>query len=347
MQAIRTQSVGLSLFVASLLMAAGLRLSLLERWSALLLWGLLAFAACGVAAYALTPEQTRAQRGVDLLSGEVGGPPERQIRRQLRFDALLYPATFVPLGVAVMSLSYLLLLGVGPARAAGAATVIAVSLAMAATSFVWRYAVRQGDEYERLGQQLTDVQERERARSEARETQSLRLSLERGFAETDSGPGARVFQELDQEYAQLRPALESRRDADPLAVSRVPALAGEPDRRGLSVLVDALELTEAMRGPGRKHLQDEIADLERAAVRSRADRPPPEQIEIRNATLASHQERLALLDRLQLRVDQLLYQGRRCEASLHRTRIELAAIRAGGSEISVSSVVEALQGTIQ
>jgi hypothetical protein len=302
-----------------------------------------------VVAYRLAPEPWpgRAERGADLGSGEGGGPPEPEIRRQLRLDAVLHPATVVPLAVAVVSVSYLLLLGPDRGRGTGAATVIAISLVMAATSFVWRYAVRYGDEYARLDQQLTEVQQRERARAEERETRSLRLKLERGFAETASVVGARAFEELEREYALLRPALESRRDVDPLSVARIPALAAETYRRGLSVLVDALELVEAMRGPVRDRLQAEIAELERETALSRVDRPPPERVEIREATLVAHRERIALLDRLQLRVDQLLYQGGRCEASLHRTRIELAAVRTGGSETSVNSVLEALQGTIE
>ena len=113
MQAARTQTVGLSLFVASLLLAGGLRLAPLDRWSALapwvLLWGLLAFAGCAVAAHRLAPEPWpgRAERGADLESGEGGGPPEPRIRRQLRLDALLHPATVLPLGIAATSVSYL------------------------------------------------------------------------------------------------------------------------------------------------------------------------------------------------------------------------------------------------
>ena len=353
MQAARTQAVGLSLLVASLLLAGGLRLAPLERWSALvpwvLLWGLLAFAGCALTAYRRAPEPWpgRAERGADLGSSAGGGTSEPQIRRQLRLDALLHPATVVPLGVAATSVSYLVLLGADWRRGAGAAAAIAIALVMAATSFVWRYAVRYSDEHARLEQRLTDVRERERARVEERETRSLRHRLERGFAEAESSVGTRAFEELDQEYAQLRPALESRREADPLLVGRIPALAAETYRRGLSVLVDALELIEAMREPRRGRLQTEIAELERETATSRADRPALETVEIRKATLVSHRERIALLDRQQLRVDQLLYQGGRCEASLHRTRIELAAIRAGGSETSVDSVVEALQGTIQ
>ena len=68
---------------------------------------------------------------------------------------------------------------------------------------------------------------------------------------------------------------------------------------------------------------------------------------IREDTLASHRQRLAMLDQLQLRAEQLLHLAGRCEASLHLTRIELAAIRAGSSENSIDSAVEALQETVR
>ena len=44
--------------------------------------------------------------------------------------------------------------------------------------------------------------------------------------------------------------------------------------------------------------------------------------------------------------DKLLYQSDRCEASLHRTRIELAALTAESSETSVSAVTETFEKTI-
>jgi hypothetical protein len=346
MQAARTQAVGISLLVASLLLAAGLRVPLLERWSALvpwvLLWGLVGFAGCVVAAH-----RPALDGWSDLGSGESGGSSERQIRGQLRRAALLHPATLVPLGVAVVSVSYLLLLEPDRSRGTGAVAVMAMAPAVAATSFVWRYAFRYGDEYARLEQQLSEVQQRERARLEEQETRSLRLELERGFAESASAAGARAFEELEREYARLRPALESRREVDPLSIARIPALATETYRRGLSVLVDALELTEAMRGAGRDRLEQEIAELERETAPTLSDGRSAERVAIREATLVLHRERIALLDRLQLRVEQLLHQAGRCEASLHRTRIELAAIRTGGSETSVNGVVAALQGTIQ
>ena len=70
------------------------------------------------------------------------------------------------------------------------------------------------------------------------------------------------------------------------------------------------------------------------------------RLRLKEDTLASHSQRLAMLEKLQLRVEQLLYQASRCEASLHGTRVELAAIRTGSSEATVDSVTEALRRTI-
>ncbi len=72
-----------------------------------------------------------------------------------------------------------------------------------------------------------------------------------------------------------------------------------------------------------------------------------EWIRVSEDRLASRKQSLDLVDQLQLRVGQLLFQAERCEASLYRTRIEVAAIRTGSSETSVDSVIQALQATIQ
>ena len=351
------QTVAIPLVVVSLLLAAGLRLPLLERCSALvpwvLLWGLLAFSTCAVIAYRPAPEEWSGlvEEGEDPgpedpVPGDGGdGPPEPDLDRQLRLNALAHPLTLLPLALAAISLSYLLL---DPDRARGTEATVAIilSLVVAAASFLWRYVVRYGDDHELLEQRLAELHERGRSRQEEREARSLGVRLERGFTETASLAGARILAELEREYAQLQEALASRREVDPLAVARVPALAAETRRRGLSVLADALELLEATAGSGRERLQAEIARLEREAS-SDLDGPPEGLVAIRDATLASQRERLALLDQLRLRVEQLLHQAGRCEASLHRTRIELAAIRTGSSEPSVNSVVEALRGTIQ
>ncbi len=53
-----------------------------------------------------------------------------------------------------------------------------------------------------------------------------------------------------------------------------------------------------------------------------------------------------MINQQQYQADELLFQCSRCEASLSRTRIELASLQAGSSETSVSAVTESLQRTI-
>ena len=81
MQAAPTQAVGLAVLVASLLLAGGLQLPLLERWSGLvpwvLLWGLLAFAGCAVVADRLRPHPSTAaldERDAQPESGQSDEP---------------------------------------------------------------------------------------------------------------------------------------------------------------------------------------------------------------------------------------------------------------------------------
>ena len=88
-------------------------------------------------------------------------------------------------------------------------------------------------------------------------------------------------------------------------------------------------------------LEDEIAKLERGGATS-------ERIALRRQALTSHRERLVMLQDLHIRVDQLFYQARQCEAALHRSRISLAALRAGGnSAASIDSTTRALQRTME
>ena len=103
----------------------------------------------------------------------------------------------------------------------------------------------------------------------------------------------------------------------------------------------------ATRTPGRDRLQREITDLEREAEVLKEDESQAERLSLKEDTLASHRQRLDIVEQLQLDVDQLLFQAGRCEASLHRTRIDLAAIRIGSSEASVDSATEALRRTIR
>ena len=78
MQAAPTQAVGLAVLVASLVLAGGLQLPPLERWSGLVPWvvlgGLLAFAGCAVAAARVRPHPSKAaldDRQLCLVLGEI------------------------------------------------------------------------------------------------------------------------------------------------------------------------------------------------------------------------------------------------------------------------------------
>ena len=146
--------------------------------------------------------------------------------------------------------------------------------------------------------------------------------------------------DLMEEYGETQAALLGQRETDPLAIATVPLLADETYRRGLEVLSDALELQRAARGSDRERLKDEITELDRELAKLTDSGASSGEIEINRSLRASHTERLELLEMLQARIDQLLFQAHRCESSLHRTRIELAAIRAGGSHTGVTVVIE-------
>ena len=143
-----------------------------------------------------------------------------------------------------------------------------------------------------------------------------------------------------------QPIGPGEKEADSISTARIIALAEETYRQGLTVLEAALRLTQAIESSNTVGIRADIEKLERESELSRRDETREARVEIVEATMRSHEVHLALLEQQQLRVDELLHQARCCEASLARTRIELAVLNAGGSEISVSAATEALQLTI-
>ena len=352
MRAVLLHPLGPTLLVGSLLLAGAMRLLPgLDRWSALapwiLFWGLLGYTVAVVAllrsrsdAFAVAPDESSSigQSVVVELS-------ETAIKRWLLWDAVQHLASLLTLGAAVASAGYLLLLAPSLGGYFWVTILLILSVLIAVGSFIWHYVVRYGEQYEIRVQKLLEIQDRSRALLEQVEERRLHEALEKGFEAAVSARGIKALQELDEAYSQLQPVSERRRDTDPLAIVHIPALATEAYRRGLSVLADALELMHAVHEPSRDRLEAEIAQLERESDSTKADDSQTARTKMRRETLDSHRERLRMLDQLQLRLDQLLYQASRCEASLHSTRIDLAAIKTDGSETSVNSVIEALQET--
>ena len=288
-------------------------------------------------------EETLSKRPVQSAIESLSEPA---IRRQLLYDALLRPATVLPIAVSVMSIIYLLV--VSPVLGGGLwAIVLVVAFGgLAAASFVWRYVFRYHEEYTIRAQKLMALLDQERERLEQAEVRQAREALQAGFSSVDSEKGLMAFRGLVGGYEQLQPVLRHQRATDPHSMSYVPALAEESYRRGLSVLADALELMNAAPSSDRVRVESEIVDLEKEVDAAREGDDQAQWLRIKENRLASHRQHLDLLDQLRLRVDQLLFQAERCGASLHRTRIELAAIRTGNSERGIDSMIQALHGTI-
>ena len=170
--------------------------------------------------------------------------------------------------------------------------------------------------------------------------------LRAGFLGINSAAGLKALRNLTREYGQLRLILKQKDEAAPLAVAYIPPLSEETYRQGLSVLADALHLMRAVHSSSQERLEAEIVELEWGIETFKQDETQAARVKIREDTVASHKERLEMLKQQQLRVDELLYQSHRCEVSLGRAGIELAALQADGSEANVDMVVDTLQATI-
>jgi hypothetical protein len=195
--------------------------------------------------------------------------------------------------------------------------------------------------------QMIEALDEERKRLEEADLEQLNENLRADFLNINFKEGLKNLASLTARYKQLRPALNSRRASDPLAISIVPALAGETYRRGLSVLSDVLELMKVARLSDKDQLEQEIAQLEMEINLSKEREAEEEQAGLKQEKLASDRERLEVLDRLHLHIEQLLHQARRCEAALENTQIELTTARVSGSKAGVDSVIKALQRTIR
>ena len=280
-----------------------------------------------------------AKRAKRNVSQEIS---DAAIRRKTISDTLQHPVTLIPVAVCILSAGYLVMLSPIFGGGLGTFVLIPVSGIMAVASFSINYPRK----YLENTRELIEKLDAERRQQEEAELHELRETLQAGFLGVKSVEGIRALDELFSEYEQLHTALEQQRATDPLAVSVIPALAGETFRRGLGVLSDTLDLMNVIHTPGREKLEREIMDVEQEVAGIEDDQSQEARLKLKKEIFDSLKQRLDSLTKLQLWVEQLLYQAQRCEASLHATRIELATIRAGSTKSSVDSVVEALQERI-
>lgn len=286
-------------------------------------------------------ERSRRRSRDASRSSAIENLSENAIKKRMRFDAMKHPATIVPF--VLFSVFIIIgIIGLSP----WAIIVGVVFGIISVGAFFWRYSIRYNEEYTRRVQEVVERHEREVGERGVTELQRLREDIQTGFSRVNSVEGLKALQELVYEYEQLQPVLDRGRLTDPLAVAHIPALAEDTYRQGLGVLAGCLGLMQETRSPNNEQLAAELGEIERQIESMRGDETQAEQLKILEATAASHRARLDLVKQQQVRVDGLLQQSDSCEASLHRTRIELAALRADNVETSVAAVSDALTRTI-
>ena len=158
--------------------------------------------------------------------------------------------------------------------------------------------------------------------------------------------GLKTLERLVSEYEQLRPLLQKKDEMDPHSVAYIPPLVEETFRQGLNVLQSARELILVTYAPNRNALEVDTVELTEELEFLREEGANSKRIGFLEERINSHKERLEILKLQESRVEDLLHEAARCEASLHRVRIELTALKAGNSEMRVEEVTETLRKTI-
>ena len=271
---------------------------------------------------------------------------ETSIRIQLRSEAFQHPATLLPFGLA--GLAAILFIDISPFQIPTfwAIILLIASLIAATGSFLWIYSIRYDVEYARIVQGLMALQAKESREAEQAEIKKIRETLKAGFTGIDFQAALKALTGLDHEYQQLQLVLCQQNETVAMSVSHLPGLVEETYREGLNVLVNGLQLSLAIHPLNKGRPEEEIVEIEKELETLREDEGQESRIKLREEKIASHRELLEMINQKQYQADELLFQCNRCEASLARTRIELASLQAGSSATSVNSVTQSLRSTI-
>ena len=127
----------------------------------------------------------------------------------------------------------------------------------------------------------------------------------------------------------------------------IPDLAEETYRQGLRVLRHVLELVQVIPSSDEAVLGEEVIRLEREIEALRNDTSQASLVKVRLQTLVYYQYRLSLQEQQSLRVEELLSQAGRCEASLNQARMQLVLLSAAESQQGADAVTETLSRVIQ
>jgi hypothetical protein len=270
-----------------------------------------------------------------------------EIRRRFLLDVMQENTVLLPFAICALGLIYSLLYAPLLGRSNMILTVTVAAGLFGLASLLWRSVVRYQQGYTRKMRQLTALYEAEQTLSIETRLQATYATLEQGFSEIKAQAGLQILYGLEHEYRQLQPVLQSGAEADLLSVSNLAVLVRETYLQGLNVLEHALELERAAGSTDPNQLQAEIDGLQRKAAAARQNPARRESLQLIQEKIDFNQERLDTLANLHLRVEELLHQAERCKASLSKTHIDLADLKAGASGASVDSVIITLQKTIE
>ena len=258
---------------------------------------------------------------------EAGRLSEESIRYELRSEALQHPATLIPLALAALSLIQLIGISPFPIGALWAIILLGGSLVAGAGSFFWIHSMRHAETYAKLVQEIMAQQRLENREANRAEVEQLRDHLRIGLTAIDFADGLKALTDLDYQYEQLQHVLNRQDGTFSISIAHLHGLAQETYREGLNVLANGLQLSQAIHTSNKEGLEAEIVQLETEIEILKQDHRQHMRVKIREETVTSHQELLELINQQQYRMDELLFQCDRCEASLSRTRIELASLR--------------------
>lgn len=268
-----------------------------------------------------------------------------RVRKRLQMEALEHPLTKYPFVVSAIMLGYAFL--VAPFLG-GFVPTFPLGLAAGAVflgNLGWRLS-HINQEYDRRVRELAEQQSRERKEAAKARLEKIRRELEAGFVRIGSHEGNKALVELVNEYNALELLLEDRRETTFLPVARVRVLAKETYEQGLNVLSCAFDLMQVVQSTTKESLRTAITELDSEIASLKRDGVREELLKIKEASAASHRERLKRLEDQSLRIAELLHQSDSCEAVLLTTRLDLVRLRADSSEESINEVMQRLQRII-
>jgi hypothetical protein len=271
----------------------------------------------------------------------------REIRRQFLLDVLQEKEILFSFAICALGLIYSLLYAPVLGRSKVILIITVAAGLFGAASLIWRSVIRYQQGYTRKLQELAALYDAEQTLIIESRLQDTYTCLEQGFNEINSQGGLKILSGLEHEYRQLQPVIQHREEADLLSISNLAVLVRETYLQGLNVLEHALELERAAGFANSDQLQAEIKSLERKAAAVRQDPASTESLQLIQEKINFIKERLGTLANLHLRVEELLHQAERCEASLSKTHVDLADLKAGASGASVDAVIVTLQKTIE